>query len=488
MTGRHLRDGLGGSWRAGDAGRYQLDVPAHGPCEQPRVGAVAGRDHGSPIGVSSSANDDIWVKPLPSGSALPRVLRSASRTFDLTGPRTGDPSCSSRLARRTWRLYAPPRGRRRRAIPCSYQRTSWTRRCSSPDARWLVLRQGSVGAIAGGRNITGLRFGADTTPQPGAGHGIRRGSASRSPRTASGWPISPTRPGAPRCSCAHSRTRTLARSRSRSGGGLAPLWSQRRQGALLPEQRQEDDGGPTEPPESRSDCSRPRGARSASREELLAVEALYYTPWDVARDGRIHHGAAGQWRPAIRPELIIVVARIGSSELKAEGEASDRPTAPASPPPSPTATGSSVSSARAAWPPCIWRTTSGTIEGGAQGAPARARGRARRRAVPEEIGHRRAAAPPHPAAARLGRGRGLLYYVMPFVEGETLRERLSASSSCRWTSACARPRGGRRAGLRAPPRRHSPRHQAREHPAARRPCDDGRLRHRARGRAAAARA
>ena len=43
-----------------------------------------------------------------------------------------------------------------------------------------------------------------------------------------------------------------------------------------------------------------------------------------------------------------------------------------------------------------------------------------------------------------------------------------------------RARSGRRAGLRAPPRRDPPRHQAREHPAARRPRDGDGLRHRAR--------
>ena len=74
--------------------------------------------------------------------------------------------------------------------------------------------------------------------------------------------------------------------------------------------------------------------------------------------------------------------------------------------------------------------------------------------------------PAHPAAARFGRsGRPALYYVMPFVEGESLRARLDARAA-----ASAR-RGARIAGeiatrsLRAPPRRRPPRHQAREHPA-----------------------
>jgi len=33
--------------------------------------------------------------------------------------------------------------------------------------------------------------------------------------------------------------------------------------------------------------------------------------------------------------------------------------------------------------------------------------------------------PPHPAAARLGEADGFLYYVMPYVAGESLRDRLN---------------------------------------------------------------
>ena len=77
---------------------------------------------------------------------------------------------------------------------------------------------------------------------------------------------------------------------------------------------------------------------------------------------------------------------------------------------------------------------------------------------------------------------GFLYYVMPFIEGETLRNKLNRETQLGIDEAVRIARDvARRARLRAPPRRHPPRHQAREHPAARRPPDGGRLRHRARG-------
>ena len=67
-----------------------------------------------------------------------------------------------------------------------------------------------------------------------------------------------------------------------------------------------------------------------------------------------------------------------------------------------------------------------------------------------------------------GDADGLLYYVMPNVEGASLRDRLDAAGKLPVDEAVRiAQRGRRRARLRAPARRRSPRHQAREHHAAR---------------------
>ena len=64
-------------------------------------------------------------------------------------------------------------------------------------------------------------------------------------------------------------------------------------------------------------------------------------------------------------------------------------------------------------------------QGGAQGPEARAGRRARRRAVRAgDHHHRGAAAPAHPAAVRLRHADEFLFYVMPFIDGETLRGKL----------------------------------------------------------------
>ena len=81
-----------------------------------------------------------------------------------------------------------------------------------------------------------------------------------------------------------------------------------------------------------------------------------------------------------------------------------------------------------------------------------------------------------------GEADGYLFYVMPFVEGEiAARPAQPREAAPRRRGGPDRDRGGLRARLRAPARRRPPRHQAREHPAARRPGAGGRLRHRARG-------
>ena len=71
----------------------------------------------------------------------------------------------------------------------------------------------------------------------------------------------------------------------------------------------------------------------------------------------------------------------------------------------------------------------------------------------------------------------LLYYVMPFIEGESLRAKLAREGELPVAEASQDPaRGRRRAGLRPPARRRPPRHQARQRAALRRPRGGHRFR------------
>ena len=79
-----------------------------------------------------------------------------------------------------------------------------------------------------------------------------------------------------------------------------------------------------------------------------------------------------------------------------------------------------------------------------------------------------------------GAADSFLFYVMPFIEGESLRDRLNREKQLPIDGRGPhRDRGRQRARLRPPPRRDPSRHQAREHPAARRPGPGRRFRHRA---------
>ena len=80
-----------------------------------------------------------------------------------------------------------------------------------------------------------------------------------------------------------------------------------------------------------------------------------------------------------------------------------------------------------------------------------------------------------------GESDGLLYYVMPYVPGETLRERLQRDGALPVEEALRLAREMSEALAYAHRQgHHPPRHQAGQHPAQRGPRAGGRLRHRAR--------
>ena len=79
-----------------------------------------------------------------------------------------------------------------------------------------------------------------------------------------------------------------------------------------------------------------------------------------------------------------------------------------------------------------------------------------------------------------GEADSFLFYVMPYVRGGNgPRPDQPGEAAPGGRRGADHQRGGGGARLRPPPRRDPPRHQAREHPAARRLGAGGRLRHRA---------
>ena len=147
--------------RPADAGRHRLEVPAHGARKQSWLGAVARRIAALDRALDP-AGDDIWVKPLPTGAPY-RISFDPQSDFRPRWTSNGR-FITFITARAKDGLYA------HRADGAGADsllvRGTIDEGLPSPDDRWIVLRQGSVGAIAGGRNITGVRVGTDTTPIP----------------------------------------------------------------------------------------------------------------------------------------------------------------------------------------------------------------------------------------------------------------------------------------------------------------------------------
>jgi tRNA A-37 threonylcarbamoyl transferase component Bud32 len=254
--------------------KFQLTANAnnHGWSISPDESRVA-------IGLFTGAGDDIWAKPLPTGAPY-RVTNDPQ--VEYRPHWTSDSRFVSFVAIRqpggVYLRHAEGTG----SDSLLFQGVV-DEALLSPDGRMLVMRQGSVGQVAGGRNITGLRLGFDTVPIP----------ILASPFDEEAIAISPDGKWLAYQSDEPGRTEIIVRplqningdkKQVSSGGGVAPLWS--RDGKEL---------------FYLSTDKRMMAARMIAGEkinftdpvalfrvpdELLGAEALYYTPWDVARDGR----------------------------------------------------------------------------------------------------------------------------------------------------------------------------------------------------------
>jgi len=244
------------------------------------------------VGLSAGGNDDIWVKPLPRGAPY-RVTYDPQP--DMRPRWTADGRFIMFVTARQPGGVDLHRADGAGADSLLYEGVV-DEAVMSPDSRWLVLRQGSVGAVAGGRNITGLRLGTDTTPVP----------ILATPFDEEAPALSPDGKWMAYQSDETGRTEVFVRpfpntdagkKQVSSGGGLAPLWS--RDGKELFYL-----AGDKKMMAARVTAGATLGlsepvALFQVPDDLLGVEALYYTPWDVARDGRfimarLVNGSQGQ--------------------------------------------------------------------------------------------------------------------------------------------------------------------------------------------------
>ena len=254
------------AWRF-DITRYVAD---HGWALSPDGSRLA-------IGLSTDAGDDIWVKQLPRGP-VSRI------TFDAAPQMRPRWSADGRLV-----TFVSGQGGAFQHRADGLGKDSLLKAgvvdeaVLSPDGAWLMLRIGSNGSVVGGRDITGVRTGADTAHVP----------LIVTPFDEEAIALSPDGKWIAYQSDETGRTEVFVRAfpntsafkhQVSNGGGVAPLWSR--------------DGGELffVSPGSDMMSARVTGGAPISiaaptplfhlADDLLKVEYAYYTPWDVAADGR----------------------------------------------------------------------------------------------------------------------------------------------------------------------------------------------------------
>ena len=257
--------------------------------------------------MATDAGDNIWVKELPRGP-LSRVSYDPNPDFRPRWTADGRAILFPSL----------------RAVPGVYQhRADGAGKDSlllsgvideaalSPNGKWLVFREGSSDAGPGGRDIKGMRLGADTA----------RVSVITTSFDEEAIALSPNGQWIAYQSDETGRTEVFVRSfpntdslkrQVSNGGGAAPLWSH--------------DGRELFYLSAGKDMMAARVSTGTSTsvtrsvtlfhvpDELLGVDYLFYTPWDVAADGRF---IMARLRRRESAGSTVVIAENWLTELKA---------------------------------------------------------------------------------------------------------------------------------------------------------------------------
>ena len=260
------------------------------------------------IGLSTGGNDDIWVKQLPSGPASRLTFDPEPEMRPRWTPDGREVTfLSQRFAGGVYQHRADGTGRDSLLLAGNIEEAMM-----SPDGEWLVTRAGSVGAGRGGRDIKGMRI----------GHGTTLVNLIVTPFDEEAIALSPDGKWIAYQSDETGKTDVFIRSfpntddvkrQISNGGGAAPLWSRDGRELFFVNGNKEmmavriSAGTPLTVGEPKALFHVPP--------ELLSVEYAYYTPWDVARDGRFLMARLREANSA--KASTVVVAENWLTELKA---------------------------------------------------------------------------------------------------------------------------------------------------------------------------
>ena len=281
-----------------DVTRYSAD---HGWALSPDGSRLA-------IGLSTDAGDDVWIKQLPHG-ALARISFDAAPDMRPHWTRDGRfvSFLSARAGQGVFLHRADGLGKD------SLLRSGLIdESLLSPDGAWLILRSGSNGSVAGGRDIYAVRTGADTTRLP----------LIVTPFDEEAIAVSPDGRWIAYQSDETGRTEIFVRSfpdastfkhQVSNGGGMAPLWSRDGRELFFV-------SVVADMMTARVTAGSPIAIAAPVplfhiANDLLRVEYAFYTPWDVAADGRFIMARARRGDAA--SATTVVVAENWLTELKA---------------------------------------------------------------------------------------------------------------------------------------------------------------------------
>jgi len=231
------------------------------------------------IGLSTGSGDDIWVKPLPQGAPYRVTFDPAP---DMRPRWTSDSRYISFVSvRRPGGLYLH---RADGAGPDSLLFEGIVDEgLVTPDNRELILRRGALGSVAGGRNITGLRLGTDKVTFPILATEFDEEAVALSPNgKAIAYQSDET--GRTEVFVRPFPNTNAGKKQVSSGGALAPLWS--RDGKELFYLANDKRMMSARVSPGAAIAFAEPTALFKVPDELLGPEAFFYTPWDVARDGR----------------------------------------------------------------------------------------------------------------------------------------------------------------------------------------------------------
>jgi eukaryotic-like serine/threonine-protein kinase len=259
------------------------------------------------IGLLTDAGEDIWVKQLPRGP-LSRVSYDPAADVrpHWTPDGRGVTCFSPRAVQGIYEHRADGAGKDSLLL-----RGTIVEAVLSRDGAWLVFRDGALGSVRGNRDIKGLRLGRDTTRVPVIVTPFDEEAIALSPD--SRW-IAYQSDEAGKTEVfirSFPNTETFKRQVS-NGGGAAPLWS--RDGHELYYLGAGKNMMAARVHTDPSLVVSPPVVLFHVPDELLAVEYDYYTPWDVAADGRF---IMARLRPnATHASSVVVVAENWLTELR----------------------------------------------------------------------------------------------------------------------------------------------------------------------------